>query len=107
LRLIFSPTRDKVKDNNKTFLTSVVMGEKICSNCDGGAMKYETGDIQREIKVSFVKLSVEEYLPDILKGYGQYTLYVCEKCGKLEVFLKKAKMVAGKRKISHKQKRSN
>lgn len=70
------------------------MGERICSNCDGGAMKSETGEIQREIKVSFVKLSVQEYLPDILKGYGQYTIYVCESCGKLEVFLKKAKMTA-------------
>lgn len=35
-----------------------------------------------------------------MKGYGQYTLYVCEKCGKLGVFLKKAKMVSGKRKTS-------
>jgi len=96
--MLFSPTRDKVKNNKKSFLNSVAMGERICSNCDGGAMKYETGDIQREIKVSFVKLSVEEYLPEILKGYGQYTLYVCEKCGKLEVFLKKARMVAGKKK---------
>ena len=90
------------------------MEERLCSNCDGGAMKYETGDIQREIKVSFVKLSVEEYLPDILKGYDQYTLYVCEKCGRLEVFLKKAKMIASKRRTSKtlghssiKQKRSN
>lgn len=63
-------------------------------------MKYETGDIQKEIKVSFVKLSVEEYLPDILKGYGQYTIYVCEKCGKLEVYLKKARMIATKRKLT-------
>jgi DNA-directed RNA polymerase subunit RPC12/RpoP len=77
------------------------MEERICSNCDGGVMKFETGDIQREIKVSFVKLSVEEYLPEILKGYSQYTLYVCENCGKLEVFLKKAKkMIASKRRAS-------
>jgi hypothetical protein len=73
------------------------MAERICSNCNGGAMKYESGDIKREIKVSFVKLSVEEYLPEILKGYGQYTLYVCDNCGKLEVFLKKAKAKAGKK----------
>jgi hypothetical protein len=83
------------------------MGERICSNCDGGIMKYETGDIQKEIKVSFVKLSVEEYLPDILKGYGQYTLYVCEKCGKLEVFLKKARMIVTKRKTSKVPDQSN
>lgn len=77
-------------------------------------MKSETGDIRRELKVSFVKLSVEEYLPDILKGYGQYTLYVCENCGKLEVFLKKARAIVGKKKAgkaldesSSKQKRSH
>jgi hypothetical protein len=76
------------------------MAERICSNCDVGVMKYETGNIQSEIKVSFVKLSVEDYLPNILKGYGQYTIYVCEQCGKLEVFLKKGRMIAGKRKTS-------
>jgi hypothetical protein len=74
------------------------MGERICSNCEGGVMKYETGNIQTEIKVSFVKLSVEDYLPNILKGYGQYTIYVCEQCGKLEVFLKGRKKIAGRRK---------
>ena len=78
-----------------------------CSNCDGGVMKSETGEIQREIKVSFVKLSVEEYLPDILKGYGQYTLYVCENCGKLEVFLSKAKASAGKGKTIKLKERSD
>jgi hypothetical protein len=61
-------------------------------------MKYETGEIQREVKVSFVKLSMEEYLPGILKAYGQYTLYVCDKCGKLEVFLKKGRPIASTRK---------
>ena len=74
------------------------MIERICSNCDGGVMSSETGEIQKEIKVSFVKLSVEEYLPDILRGYGQYTLYVCGTCGKLEVFLRKGRTIAGKRK---------
>jgi hypothetical protein len=74
------------------------MGERTCSNCDGGVMKYETGNIQSEIKVSFVKLSVDDYLPNILKGYGQYTIYVCDQCGKLEVFLKKGRMIVGKRK---------
>ena len=73
------------------------MESRVCSNCDGGPMKYETGEIQKEIKVSFVKLSVEEYLPDILRGYGQYTIYVCEKCGKLEVFLKKGKVSTSKK----------
>jgi hypothetical protein len=74
------------------------MAERICSNCDVGVMKYETGNVQSEIKVSFVKLSVEDYLSNILKGYGQYTIYVCEQCGKLGVFLKKRKKIAGKRK---------
>ena len=74
------------------------MEERTCMNCDGGVMKSESGEIQREIKVSFVKMSVEEYLPEILKGYCQYTLYVCENCGKLEVFLSKAKASAGKSK---------
>lgn len=69
-------------------------------------MKYETGEIQKEVKVSFVKLSVEEYLPEILMAYGQYTLYVCEKCGKLEVFLKKSRTIASTRK-SDKSSHSN
>ena len=70
-------------------------------------MKYETGAIQKEIKVSFVKLSVEEYLPDLLRGYGQYTIYVCEQCGKLEVFLKKEKIVTTKKKAGKVQSQSH
>jgi hypothetical protein len=82
------------------------MEERTCMNCDGGVMKSASGEIQREIKVSFVKMSVEEYLPEILKGYGQYTLYVCENCGKLEVFLSKAKASAGKGKTVKSKERS-
>ena len=64
------------------------METRTCSNCGTGPMKSETGEIQKELRISLVKISVEEYLPGILKGYGQYTIYVCQQCGKLEVFLK-------------------
>jgi hypothetical protein len=56
-------------------------------------MLSETRAIVKEIPMPFIKtISIESYLPKILKNYATWTMYICQECGKAEVFIHKKKM---------------
>jgi hypothetical protein len=71
-----------------------VMREMIrpCSKCQRGNMHGETQTIPRQINVSFpvvgsVPIPTDNYLPDSMRRYRNYTVFVCEFCGNLEFAL--------------------
>jgi hypothetical protein len=53
-------------------------------------MEGETQMIPKRIPlpiVGAISISVDEYLPYVMRKYHHYTVYVCQICGYLEVFL--------------------
>lgn len=75
-------------------MQNVMKNEMIrpCSKCHNGNMYSETQPIPKQIPipipiVSSINISVEEYLPWIMKKYNSYTVFICEFCGNLEFAL--------------------
>jgi len=62
------------------------MEQKACANCKASPMLVEMKDIPKQVRF-VVTINLEQYMPDILKPYTHYTTYLCQKCGKLEVYL--------------------
>jgi hypothetical protein len=50
-------------------------------------MKREVGNIPR-VRIPLMG-TTDDYLPRMFVPYSSYTTYLCEKCGKLELFMNK------------------
>lgn len=61
-----------------------------CSKCQSGVMEGETQQIPKQIPLPIlhaIGIPVEDYLPYIMKKYNHYTVFICQSCGNMEVFL--------------------
>lgn len=50
-------------------------------------MKSETQPIPRQVPLPVfgaIKIPVEDYIPYIMRGFHNYTVFICETCGNLE-----------------------
>lgn len=53
-------------------------------------MYSDTGEIPREIPLPIfaaINFSLERYIPEIMKRYHNYTVFICNTCGNLEFAL--------------------
>jgi hypothetical protein len=51
-------------------------------------MDAEIQNIPKGVRIPlFGSISIESYIPNVIKRYTYYTAYVCPNCAKLEVFL--------------------
>jgi hypothetical protein len=60
-----------------------------CSKCRQGNMRSETQPIPNQIHVSIpvvgaIPIPTHDYLPDSMRRYHNYTVFICEFCGNLE-----------------------
>jgi hypothetical protein len=58
--------------------------------CQSGVMEGETQQIPKQIPLPIlhaIGIPVEDYLPYIMKKYNHYTVFICQSCGNMEVFL--------------------
>jgi hypothetical protein len=58
-----------------------------CSKCQQGTMYSETGEIPREIPLPIlgaISFSIERFIPEIMRSYRKYTVFICDTCGNLE-----------------------
>ena len=64
------------------------MTQQITRNCPycKVPMESETRAIPKTVK-KVIKIDVEDFLPEPVKKYSQYTACVCPNCGKLEMYL--------------------
>lgn len=63
-----------------------------CSKCHQGSMRSETQEIPKQIHVSIpvigaIPVPTDNYLPDSMRRYHSYTVFICEYCGNLEFAL--------------------
>jgi len=59
-----------------------------CVRCDG-QMLGETQPIPKKIPLPIPlkpSFSIEKYLPNIMRNYDFYTVYICSSCGYLDVY---------------------
>ena len=64
-----------------------------CSRCDG-QMLGETQPIPKKVALPIPlkpSFSIEKYLPNIMKEYDFYTVFICSSCGFLDVYFTKNK----------------
>jgi hypothetical protein len=60
-----------------------------CLKC-GGSMIGGTQDIPKRVPLPLPLnpiISIEQYLPSIMKKYTYYNVFICQSCGNMEVFL--------------------
>jgi hypothetical protein len=63
---------------------------KDCPKCQG-KMEEETQVLPKKVPLPIPlkpTMSLERYLPGIMKKYGYYTIFICSSCGYMEVFFK-------------------
>lgn len=61
-----------------------------CPKCSG-KLEEETQAVPKKVSLPIPlkpKMSLEKYLPNIMKKYGHYTIRICSSCGYMEVFFK-------------------
>jgi len=60
-----------------------------CPKCNN-VMESETRPILKSIPLPMPfapEIPIEQYLPDLVKKHSNYTIFVCNTCGYLEVFI--------------------
>jgi hypothetical protein len=58
-----------------------------CSKCQQGTMRSESQPIPKQVPLPVfgaIKIPVEDYLPYIIRGFRNYTVFTCDVCGNLE-----------------------
>jgi hypothetical protein len=64
------------------------MKERACLNCQNDSMLAETRPIPRAVRLPLLgNYSIEKYFPITMLGYTHYTVYICKRCGKVEIFM--------------------
>lgn len=64
---------------------------KNCPKCEG-ILEEETQPVPKKVPLPIPlkpTMSIEKYLPSIMKKYNNYTIFICSLCGYMEVFFKR------------------
>ena len=64
---------------------------KNCPKCEG-MLEEETQPVPKKVPLPIPlkpTISIEKYLPSIMKKYSNYTIVICSLCGYMEVFFKR------------------
>jgi hypothetical protein len=64
---------------------------KNCPKCEG-MLEEETQPVPKKVPLPIPlkpTMSIEKYLPSIMKKYSNYTIFICSLCGYMEVFFKR------------------
>jgi hypothetical protein len=57
-----------------------------CSKCTQANMRSETQPIPKKVPLPFfgaINIPVEDYMPYMMRGFRNYTVFICDACGNL------------------------